>query len=586
MNQKNTMKCLSAVLVFSVLMISGIAEGATDIPPVSQYNLGDTGMETTFTFEPIEIESLREEDAVNREMGLPMRIGVNRQIPEITFDDGERISDPDFGQIWRFKIRSPEALEMRLHFSSFNLLPDERVYIYGETDAHMEVDYYAAGGPYDSGDFWTWSTPGDDLTIEWQFSLDRRELPFEIIEISHQYFDPYAENNDREGNCHNDATCNVNYRPQRDASAYIQFQDGGMYLCSGTMLNNTNQNFVPYFVTANHCISTETVAQSVQVFFFFHTATCNAGSATKGVRKDGAHLRANTSTTNSSDFSLLELTSTGFDGIYFAGWDRNPMSGGVAITSIHHPEGAYKRISYGSVTSAGNKTWPVRWDRTANPGVTEQGSSGGGLFRDANHLFVGQLYGGTSSCTNQNGLDYYGKFSLSFTTANLQNWLGSATTVNGAYYNSGAPTPTPSPNPTQGAPTHTPSPRPSPTSTPDSGCGTLGCTVKMPAHDYIEGDICYCDVMICNPDESTFMGHNLLVILDVYGQLLFAPSFTSFDYYEVDITETETVVEVIPGFLWPDVAGSASGLTWYAGVLTPEFSSFIGEFGVFTFGWH
>ena len=32
--------------------------------------------------------------------------------------------------------------------------------------------------------------------------------------------------------------------------------NGGEYVCTGTLLNNVAQDWTPYFLTANHCVDT------------------------------------------------------------------------------------------------------------------------------------------------------------------------------------------------------------------------------------------------------------------------------------------------------------------------------------------
>lgn len=56
-----------------------------------------------------------------------------------------------------------------------------------------------------------------------------------------------------------------------------------------------------------------------------------------------------------------------------------------------------------------NGHWNVQFSETVNGhGVTEKGSSGSPLFNQ-NGLIVGTLTGGTSSCTNPNGRNLFGK---------------------------------------------------------------------------------------------------------------------------------------------------------------------------------
>ncbi len=570
---------------------SSSADGQIGTPATRLYQLDLPDPAYTQHLDTLDPEALIAEETALKEAGWPSRIGINRPVFGPVFSDGESIRIDSSHSIWRYCIHSPGALKMRVHFTDFSLKETDRVFVFSPDDRHPESYYYDSQGPDGTGDFWSWATPGDRVIIEWIGTPESDpELPFAISGISHAYRDPigaFIAGNSREGNCHNDATCDTAYRQQRDASAYIEFNDSGWYICSGTMLSDTSHDLRPFFITANHCISTQPVAATIQVFFYYHTSTCNAGSASVGAARNGSNLRA---TRSDSDFCLLELTSTNFANVYFAGWDTESVASGEAVTSVHHPDGAYKRISYGSRTSSSSTNmWEVVWNRTSRPGVTEPGSSGGGLFRDSTHRFIGQLYGGGSSCQQQSSPDIYGKFTRSYTNGNLSTWLGNATTCDGVYYATGA-TPTPSATPAYTptpARTNTPKPTnsPIPSATPTPVCSTTGCTIEIPSVSFKPGDAFSCRVRICNVTGSTLSGTPVFVILDVLGVLFFAPSFNSFDYFTQDIPPGTTRLSVIDPFIWPTGAGSFSGAVFYAALTDPSMTSIIGEYDAVSFGW-
>ena len=147
----------------------------------------------------------------------------------------------------------------------------------------------------------------------------------------------------------------------------------------------------------------------------------------------------------------------------------------------------------------------------------------------------------------------------------------------------GTPTPTPT-----GGPTHTPTPTPTgsvPTATPTPVCDTLGVTIDMPTNDFGPGDICYVKVHVCNPGDN-MGGTPLFVILDAYGDLFFAPSFSDFDSYSINLIAGRQTKTVLSDFNWPSGVGSAYGLWWYAGMTDPEMSALRGEMDAMEFGWH
>ena len=133
------------------------------------------------------------------------------------------------------------------------------------------------------------------------------------------------------------------------------------------------------------------------------------------------------------------------------------------------------------------------------------------------------------------------------------------------------------PTPTPGTPT------PTPTSGP--ACDTLGVTISMPATHFVAGSLCNTVVTVCNPSHNTYSDVPLFVILDVYGTLFFWPSFTEFDYQEINVVPGESTMTILPDFYWPAETGSADNIHWYAGMTTPEMSALMGEFDMWTFGW-
>ncbi|MBN1356546.1 hypothetical protein JXA40_09835 [bacterium] len=143
------------------------------------------------------------------------------------------------------------------------------------------------------------------------------------------------------------------------------------------------------------------------------------------------------------------------------------------------------------------------------------------------------------------------------------------------------PTATPSePTATPSEPTATPVP---PTPTP--GCDTLGVTLWMTSDYFTPGDPCACTVTACNPGSEHYPDLPLFVILDVYGLYFFAPSFGEFDYFEIDLDPGDVEIGVLPEFAWPEGAGTASGILWYAAMTDPGITQLFGEMDTWEFGW-
>jgi Chlamydia polymorphic membrane protein (Chlamydia_PMP) repeat len=128
---------------------------------------------------------------------------------------------------------------------------------------------------------------------------------------------------------------------------------------------------------------------------------------------------------------------------------------------------------------------------------------------------------------------------------------------------------------------------PTPTPTP-SDCTITGTTLWMPDTTFLPGENCSCHVSVCNATGSVLNNYPLFVVLDVYGSYYFAPSFSAFDNYlslYSQFTAGLTVVEVLPAFIWPTGAGSASGIVWYSALTDPGMTQLFGEMDMWTFGW-
>ena len=202
---------------------------------------------------------------------------------------------------------------------------------------------------------------------------------------------------------------------KEDAVAVIRFNDGRFgYSCTGTLVNDTlDGSFIPYFLTANHCLDSQRVANTVEAWWFYQRESCgDAGLDPRFVRTfGGADLLA---TRRSSDSTLLRLRGSLPGGLAFSGWSSGEISHPAEVYGIHHSGGTIKgyaegitRGSFdsGSVERLVENAVAAEWSE----GVTEGGASGSGLFlRDGGHL-VGVLSHGPSPCGNHD-TDMYGPF--------------------------------------------------------------------------------------------------------------------------------------------------------------------------------
>lgn len=149
-----------------------------------------------------------------------------------------------------------------------------------------------------------------------------------------------------------------------------------------------------------------------------------------------------------------------------------------------------------------------------------------------------------------------------------------------------SPSSTPTPPPTSTAtmlPTSTSTQEP--TTSPTPSCGLLGVELWMPSHFFREGDPCGCSVLLCNPDAEMVAGVPLFVLLDVYGSYFFAPTYTAFDKFTIDLMPGREEKVILPVFDWPANTGSADGIIWYSAMTNPGMTELFGEMDSWSFGW-
>jgi V8-like Glu-specific endopeptidase len=222
------------------------------------------------------------------------------------------------------------------------------------------------------------------------------------------------------------------------AVARIVFTDGGSsFLCSGTLLaDRDTTTTIPWFLTANHCVSTQSSASTVQTYWFYRSTTCDSG--VRGVLLD-AHRRRHADVRDFEHGHVVhapECHAARRRGL--CRLDGRGLFHGVAVTGIHHPRGDLQKISFGTLrgynictpsgegfscrgsSSSSATFYSVAW----RSGITEGGSSGSGLFLDSGKYLVGQLYGGSGGCSEASS-DFYGRFDVAYNAA-LSQWLGTS----------------------------------------------------------------------------------------------------------------------------------------------------------------
>ena len=347
----------------------------------------------------------------------PNQIGVNRNVEVSSNTRAQKFVNPDGSQIIALIIKSSGASGIGAHFRDFALADGEEVYVYGAAANSVVFGPFADKGPWGSGEFWSGTVDGDTVVIEFYKRTDENGQGFKIFEISHILAELDWRLHSSEPdvlNCEVDASCYGG--PEKNAVGRILFNDNGLKLCTGTLLNNSAEDGTPYFLTANHCIDSQAIAQTVEVYWFYQATSCNSGVLRNWVHSPlGANLLA---TQASNDFCLLRLLNNVPGGVYFSGWTSVVQPLGTNVYGLHHPDGyipptvtSYLRRSTGNIMSTNENClnlvngYAVRW----TAGSAEPGSSGSGLW-SSNGYLVGVLSCGPLPPTCNNPAAGFSKF--------------------------------------------------------------------------------------------------------------------------------------------------------------------------------
>lgn len=396
---------------------------------------------TRLRYGEMSAQRILEVDRANRTRSdKPLQIGIARKAET---ESAARVLPalqwaplPDGSAVARVEFTSPVAYGIRAGLKIEGLDPRAQLRFAGSARPGMVVATLRGDQVMkqagDGGLFWTPITEGETQYVEiWlPAGTPTAGLRLAAPELSHLLTNAtddfkILEKIGESGACNIDTICRVsqlgqNYVNAKASVARMTFVlNGSSYLCTGTLLNDTdNATQIPYFHTANHCISTQAVASTLNTFWNYESTTCNVDALGSYTQLSGGadylYSRADT------DGALLRLRDAAPASATFSGWDSNAITASTAVTAIHHPAGDVKKVSFGQHIPADSDAvnHAVGWLE----GTTEGGSSGSGLFTvtSTSYYLRGGLYGGNASCANTGSLsntqnrDWYSRFDVDF----------------------------------------------------------------------------------------------------------------------------------------------------------------------------
>ena len=407
----------------------------------------------TLSLDKPDMQKIRQEDAIEKSFGGPgpWRMGVSVPVNRNMENTGTWTAIEGVGKVWRLALEVKDALALGVYYNDFYLPEGSELFLYN-ADKRQVIGAYTSDNNPPEKLFATQFIQGDKVILEYFQPNDVKEkarIDISELAYAYRYIDFGFRDEDDAWYCMIDVACEEGdgWENQIDGVARISIKIGGSYYwCSGSLINNTDNDRTPYFLTASHCGGTASSSDLNQWIFYFNYQASTCGGSGQGYNsKTGCVFKAHDPgmadpDIPGSDFYLVRINGTIPDSynVFYNGWNRtNSNEDAPNGVGIHHPAGDIKKIStystplQSSTFWNGQPThWKLIWAETVNGKSIMQGGSSGSPVFDANGLIMGDLTGGytSNSCTNPSPA-YYGKMWYSWdqngntNSTQLEPWL-------------------------------------------------------------------------------------------------------------------------------------------------------------------
>jgi len=302
------------------------------------------------------LEELAAEDAINDQYkNIPYRFGVEYEVDYSTMNNGLWTELEDGTRVWRLGISAPGALTINFDFDVYQIPEGAQVFVY-DPEKRQVVGSFTRENTSRNNTMGVGLLSSDQIIIEYIEPADVIEQGYlHINKVVYGYRSVLAGLGlEAKGPFGNSGPCNIDvncaelglYDVQKRSVAII-VNGGGV--CSGALVNNTNEDLHPYFLTANHCLSGNPNNAQNWVFYFNHEIPECGGSDDDAPTNQSVSGSTVVARNAESDFALLELDNNvpASYNVCYSGWDATDSESSVlSAYGIHHPGGDVKKICF------------------------------------------------------------------------------------------------------------------------------------------------------------------------------------------------------------------------------------------------
>eukprot|EP00957_Ditylum_brightwellii_P143968 10970123-Ditylum_brightwellii.AAC.1 len=323
--------------IFSLPLTSGNKNGTGYIPAGILFadKLSPKEELNKFTTGVIDPDVIQHEDNAREKGGGPLRFAITNRVPNTFFNSSEAIWEylEDGTKVWRTLVEASLDSAQEPHgCKSFNFafnpyqMPEGGKLIIYDPNSEKSIGPFTHDHNTVHGQLWTPIIPTCKVIIEVNlpYGVSQTNLSLQLASVNEGYRnfgqsvnthlldDQHMHLNQTHTQIENRGLagyCNVNVKCKPDWSqeerSVAAFSLGGRIFCTGVMLNNVEQDYKPYFMTAKHCMINKNNAKSLVIYWNWKYDSCGGGTLSElELFTSGATFLASH---GPSDATLLEL---------------------------------------------------------------------------------------------------------------------------------------------------------------------------------------------------------------------------------------------------------------------------------------